>query len=121
MNSVDRSDQQVVDFDEALERVAGDETMLRELAEIFLEQSPQWLDAIEDSIESGHPEGVFRAAHDIKGSVEVFQADSAVQAAKQLEEMGRNENLEEADEAFGALKAELVWVRNALEDYLEES
>ena len=112
--------EQVVDFDEALSRVAGDETMLRELAEIFLEESPGWLEKIEASIANGEAEGVFRAAHDIKGSTEVFRADSAVQAAKQLEKMGRDGELEDADEAYGALKAELVWVRNALEDYLDD-
>lgn len=119
MNSTDRSDRQVVDFDQALERVAGDESMLRELAEIFLEESPGWLDDIEASIADGDAEGVFRAAHDIKGSTEVFQAESAVQAAKQLEQMGRDDDLEEADEAFGALKAEVVWVRNDLEEFLD--
>lgn len=113
--------EEVVDFDEALSRVAGDEEMLRELAEIFLEESPDWLANIEASIADGEPEGVFRAAHDIKGSTEVFRAESAVQAAKQLEKMGRNGDLEDADEAFGALKAELVWVRNALEDYLDDT
>ena len=120
MNSSDNPDQQVVDFDRALSRVAGDEEMLRELAQIFLEESPNWLDQVETAINDGDAEGLFRAAHDIKGSTEVFCADPAVQAAKQLERMGRQDELEVADEALGALKAELVWVRNALEDYLGE-
>lgn len=119
MNASDKPDQEVVDFDRALSRVAGDEQMLRELAEIFLEQSPTWLEQIEDAISDDEPEGVFRAAHDIKGSTEVFCADPAVQAAKQLEKMGRQNDLDDADEALGALKAQLVWVRNALEDYLD--
>lgn len=119
MSSADNPEQ-VVDFDAALTRVAGDEQMLRELAEIYLEESPGWLEKIETSITNDEPEGVFRAAHDIKGSTEVFRAESAVKAAKQLEKMGRDDDLSNADEAFGALKAELVWVRNALEDYLQQ-
>ncbi len=120
MNSADKPED-VINIDEALSRVAGDEQMLRELAQIFLEESPVWVDKIATSIANEEPEGVFRAAHDIKGSTEVFRAESAAQAAKQLEKMGREDDLEGADEAFGALKAELVWVRNALEDYLEEA
>lgn len=116
----DHPEKEVVDFDEALSRVAGDEQMLRELAEIFLEESPKWLEKIETAISEQQPEGVFRAAHDIKGSTEVFGAEAAVQAAKKLEKMGRDEALEDADEAHGALKAELVWVRNALQDFIDK-
>ncbi len=118
MNSSEQPDHEVVDLKQALRRVAGDEEMLRELAQIFLEESPSWLEQVEVALSEDEPDGVFRAAHDIKGSTEVFCADSAVQAAKQLEKMGRNEELEDADEALGALKAEMVWVRNALQDYL---
>lgn len=116
----EQPEKEVVDFDEALSRVAGDEEMLRELAEIFLEESPKWLEKIETAISNDKPEGVFRAAHDIKGSTEVFGAEAAVQAAKKLERMGRDEDLTDADEAHGALKAELVWVRNALEDFVDQ-
>ncbi len=119
MNSSDTPDQSVVDFNRALTRVAGDESMLRELAQIFLQESPNWLDQLEEAINEGEANGAFRAAHDIKGSTEVFCAESAAQAAKTIERMGRQGELEGADEALGALKAELVWVRNALEQYLE--
>ena len=119
MNSTQQPDHEVLDLERALSRVAGDEAMLRELAQIFLKESPAWLQQVEAAVSEDEPDGVFRAAHDIKGSTEVFCAESAVQAAKQLEKMGRNEDLSGADEALGALKAELVWVRNALEDYLE--
>ncbi len=118
--SANERPEEVVDFDAALSRVAGDEAMLAELAEIYLEESPGWLDEIEESIAQDDPEGVFRAAHDVKGSTEVFRAESAVQTAKQLEKMGNEGDLEDADEVFGALKAELVWVRNALEDFLDK-
>lgn len=119
MSTPESPDQEVVNFDKALSRVAGDDNMLRELAEIFLAESPAWVDQIEHALEEDDAEGLFRAAHDIKGSTEVFAAESAVQAAKQLEKMGRDGELDEADEALGALQAELVWVRNALNDYLE--
>lgn len=118
MNSTDQPEQQVVDLDRALSRVAGDEAMLRELAEIFLQESPGWVSRVEEAANEGDAEALFRAAHDIKGSTEVFGADSAVKTAKQLEKMGRQKNLEGADEMVGALKAEMVWVRQALERYL---
>lgn len=119
MNSSEQPEHNVVDLERALSRVAGDEEMLHELAEIFLAESPGWLEQIEAAVNEENADGVFRAAHDIKGSTDVFCAESATQAAKQLERMGRNENLKDSDEALGALKAELVWVRNALQEYLK--
>lgn len=121
MNSTDNSEQQVIDLDRARSRVAGDEDMLRELAQIFLDESAQWLKRIEKAVADADGEALFRAAHDIKGSTEVFGADSAVSTAKTLERMGRDDALEDADETLGALKAEMVWVRQALEQYLDNS
>ncbi len=120
MNSTDKSDQQVLDLDRARSRVAGDEVMLRELAQIFLDESPAWLARIEEAVNDHDADALFRAAHDIKGSTEVFGADSAVTTAKTLERMGREGSLDDADETLGALKAEMVWVRQALESYINE-
>ena len=120
MNVSKQPDHQVVDLDRALTRVAGDEEMLRELVEIFLKESPAWLSQVQASVGKQEADGLFRAAHDIKGSTEVFCAEPAARAAQQLEKMGRQGDLDGADEALGALKAELVWVRNALEEYLEK-
>ncbi len=114
-------DRQVIDVDQALSRVAGDRSMLHELVDIFLRESPAWIDDIDEAIAARDPDALFRAAHDIKGSTEVFCATEATQAAKQLERMGKNQDLERADEALGALQTELVWVRQALQAFQEQS
>ncbi len=121
MNSDSQPDRPVIDLERALSRVADDRFILQELVDIFLRESPRWLDDLDEAIAAGDPEGVFRAAHDIKGSTEVFCADQATQAARQLERMGKKGQLDSADEAFGALQAELVWVRRALKDFRDPS
>ena len=119
MSTMEQPNQGVIDLDRARSRVAGDEEMLKELAQIFLDESPGWHKRIEAAVNDGDAKALFRAAHDIKGSAEVFGAENAASTAKTLERMGRNESLDDADETLGALKAEMVWVRQALEDYLK--
>lgn len=119
MNSSGASGAGVVDLDRALRRLRGDRAMLRDLAEIFLTQSPIWMGQLEEAVSTGDADETFRAAHDIKGSTEVFEAAGAARAAGKLERMGRQGALAGADEALGALKAELVWVRDALREFLE--
>ena len=110
----------VVDLDRALVRLGGNEKMLRDLAALYLKECPLWMNQLEGAVNQEKEEEVLRIAHDIKGSTDIFAAAAAVKAAQRLEKMGRFGELEDADEALGALKAELVWVRNALKDYLKE-
>ena len=119
MNPSEQRAEGVLDLDRALSRLAGNQKMFGELAEIFLRESPRWMAQLEKAVSESDPDGVFRAAHDLKGSTDVFCAGAAVKAAQQLERMGREEDLSGADEALGALKAEVVWVRNALKEHLE--
>lgn len=119
MNSAGASGPGVVDLERALRRLGGDRAMLSDLAKIFLSQSPIWMGRLEAAVSTGDVEEVLRAAHDIKGSTEVFEAAGAARAAERLERMGRHDELTGADEALGALKAELVWVRDALRDFLQ--
>ncbi len=119
MSSTEHSEPGVLDLERALSRLAGDEEMFGELAEIFLRESPRWMALLEKSVADEDAAGVFRAAHDLKGSTDVFCAAAAVKAAQHMEKMGREEQLAGADEALGALKAEIVWVRNELRDYLK--
>lgn len=89
--------------------------MLRELIEIFLRELPGWMAKLEAAVSEDETNVVFRVAHDIKGSTDVFGASNAAEAAQTLERMGRAGDLRGSDEALGVLKAELVWVRQALQ------
>ena len=90
--------------------------MLRELIEIFLGELPDWMARLEQAVNEEDADAVFRIAHDIKGSTDVFGAANASLAAQTMERLGRTADLGGADEALGALKAELVWVRQALQE-----
>jgi CheY-like chemotaxis protein/HPt (histidine-containing phosphotransfer) domain-containing protein len=103
-----------LDWGAALKAVGGDEDILRELAVVFLEASPRWLEELRAAVARGDAAGVRRMAHTIKGSLGQFGAAAAHEMAQRLETMGQGEDLAGAAEACAALTEEVGRVGPAL-------
>jgi len=91
----------------ALERLGGDQTLLSEIAGMFLEDYPRQLAAIREAVRSRDAQALHHAAHALKGSVS-YCALAVVDAARRLEQMGRRGELGNVDDAFANLEAELA-------------
>ena len=103
-----------LDLNVALERVGGDEELLKEIADLFVEDAPQLLEAIRVAIEKKDGSALHRAAHSLKGSVANFGAEKAVEMAFQLEKMGKSNHLDGVDGVFAVLRGEIEMVSDAL-------
>jgi PAS domain S-box-containing protein len=108
---------EIFDKTAALDRVDGDAELLMELVEAFFEEYPGLLSQIRESIAQGDSQTLMRAANTIKGSVGIFAAKPAFEAAFKLEMMGRNGDLAHAEEAYAALEAEIKRLKPALETF----
>jgi HPt (histidine-containing phosphotransfer) domain-containing protein len=104
------------DKTEALERLGGDEDLLGELCQIFVAESPKLLQKLREAIAEADPEAVMRAAHSLKGELGYLGAEDAVQAARELEDMGHDKNLSHAAELFTVLERELARLHRDLKD-----
>jgi HPt (histidine-containing phosphotransfer) domain-containing protein len=106
-------------FDRAavLENLGGDESLLAEIAGIFINDWSDNLVRLREAVAAGDAEALRHAAHSVKGSVANFSAERAVQAARDLEYAGRDGNLAQApqllettiaavEEVIAALKAD---------------
>jgi len=102
---------------EALERLGGDEDLLRDLCQIFLEESPKLLQKLREAIAAADPEAIMRAAHSIKGELGYLGAAKATQAAQELEDMGHEKNLSRATEVFTLLDQEFTGLRLTLKEF----
>jgi len=78
---------------EALERVGGDEHLLRELCQIFLRESPKLLEKLKHAVAQEDSAAVQKAAHSLKGEVSYLSADNVSRTAQRLEQMGAEKNL----------------------------
>jgi two-component system sensor histidine kinase/response regulator len=95
----------LLDRSAALERIGGDEELLREIARLFLSEYPLLIQEIRLAIENGDTEALERSAHSLKGSVANFEARCAVDAAFRLEALGRNRSLDRVGPALADLEA----------------
>jgi two-component system, sensor histidine kinase and response regulator len=105
----------VIDEPALMERLEGDRQLLKELADLYLEDEPGLLAQIERSLQAGDAELLRRTSHTLKGSVSNFCAPLAQSAAYALECAGRNGTLEPAPELLEQLRAVLERVRADLE------
>jgi two-component system sensor histidine kinase/response regulator len=107
-----------VDRAEVLDRVGGDEELVREIAAIFLDEYPVLLAKIQASVASNNPVQLERAAHNLKGSISNFGAPEATRAAYDLEMLGRNQRMQDAGIAVETLEREMDSVRAVLLSWL---
>lgn len=101
---------------EALERLGGDEELLREVCQIFLQESPKLLVKLRRAIADKDAQAVMRAAHNLKGELGYLGTVGASQAAQELEDMGQKNDLVRAAETLVVLERETASLHLALKD-----
>ena len=101
---------------EALERIGGDQQLLRDLCQIFLDESPKLVAKLRHALAAGDCDGLMRAAHSLKGESSYLGAGRTSQAARQLEEMGRNQDLVHASHTLAELEREISSLHDELKD-----
>src|SRR5690349_915634 len=96
----------VVDRKILLENMENDAEFLRTIIGMFLADCPGKLAATRAAVVAHNLREVMLASHSLKGSVSVFGAKSAIEAAQNLESLGREGKQEGLDEAFARLERE---------------
>ena len=104
-----------LDRDVALSRVGGDTELLREIANLVLENYTAWLGELHEAVGRGDAHAVERTAHGLKGSVANFGAQAVVEAALKLENVGRSRDLTDVSASLQALETALADLRPELE------
>ncbi len=99
----------------ALSRVGGDLELLREVVGLFIDDYPQALVNIRESIAAHDKSSLERHAHSLKGSVSIFGADEASAAALALEKQGRTGDFTGVEEGLSRLEHALSALRPELE------
>ena len=90
-----------------LETVGGDEQLLREVIQIFIEESPRQLAELRRAVTDANAELLERAAHSLKGELGYLGVPGTCEKARSLEEMGRTRNLEHATEFLNDFQTEV--------------
>ena len=104
----------------ALAHVEDDLDLLVELADMFLVDGPAQIEQLHEAVERGDIEAVRVIAHTLKGAAANFSAPPVVQAARELEVIGRERNLGAAPAALATVKAEMDRLCQALSALVAE-
>lgn len=97
----------VLDFTQMLERLGGDEKLLHEVVEIFIDQAPKHIDTLRRALAQGDAKTLQKTAHNMKGELGYFGISELSQKARELEELGGKADLEQASRIFAAFEAEI--------------
>ena len=86
-----------MDWTVALEHTGGDMDLLRELAAMFVEDFPRRAHDARTAISRGDAATLEREAHTMKGRMAFFGIEAIREQAANLEQLGRQTMLEDAD------------------------
>jgi len=108
------------DFSAALSTVDGDRTLLRELAQIFLEEAPKAIRKLQQAVSNADHKLIERTAHTLKGEFGYLGFPEAAQAASDLERAGREQRLAAAEFLLSDVTARAAGIRQAIQCGLDD-
>ena len=101
---------------DALERIGGDQQLLRDLCQIFLEESPKLMVKLRQALAAGDCDGLMRAAHSLKGESSYLGA-GRTPGCPATQDMGRNQDLSHASNTLADLEREISSLHDELKDF----
>jgi CheY-like chemotaxis protein len=108
---------QIWDKPRALSRVGGDEPLLRETAQIFLQEYPRGVLDLRQALAECDAEGLARIAHRLKGGAGCLCAGRTFSALSKLEDNAGQPDLARMSQAVAEAERELACLRQALEEF----
>jgi signal transduction histidine kinase/DNA-binding response OmpR family regulator len=97
-----------------LEGLGGDEQLLHEVMEIFLEEGPKQMTSLRRAIADGNAVDIERTAHSLKGELGYLGISLVSERASELEGMGRSRDLQQSAEVFAAFDIEISAILNSM-------
>ena len=108
--------QELIDRVSLLQRVEGDQELLTEMVQIFMEEAPGLMNVMRGALQSGDMLVLERSAHSLKGAVSNLSCKSAANAALKLERDAKEQNPQSAKESFAAVEGIMKLLLPALSE-----
>jgi len=102
-------------------RAEGDPSILKDVINIFLTNYPAMLQELRIAVNENDAQTIERVAHKLKGAVAVFEQDLTFEYSRELEELGKNGNIERAPALLERLKSSLEVLEHELRNIPDKS
>jgi HPt (histidine-containing phosphotransfer) domain-containing protein len=106
---------QAIDLNIVMAHVDGDLELLKELSAMFLEDYPDILDELKESIRHRDFSTLERLAHTLKGRLAFFGIQNGTAQVRELEHLGGTHNLSGAWEALAEMETALAGVLSEIQ------
>jgi HPt (histidine-containing phosphotransfer) domain-containing protein len=108
----------VMDVEDALHRLGEDQELLRDIAQIYLEDAPAMVEKIHHAASQGDTSALQRAAHSLKGLAATLSAAEVAGAAARLEHMAASRNLSDTAKAVSEIDQHVSDLNAAVQQLL---
>jgi len=95
-----------IDLEGLLERCGGSKDLVHKIAQKFAETGPGMVSQVKEAIDNRDADGVYRAAHQLKGASATMGAIKLASVAADIEMLGREGNVTAAADRIAALENE---------------
>jgi two-component system, sensor histidine kinase and response regulator len=102
-----------------MRRLEADETLAREVAQVFLLEADRLMARAEQALTAGDAAVLRESAHSLKGAAGNIGAAHLHEAAHQLESLGRAGRLDDAHILFGDFRRRVEATNQVLREFLE--
>ena len=97
----------------------GSIDMIARFYTCFCEQLPSLLEPVQQAVHSENSKELEETAHRLKGSVANFSTGAAYVLAAELEQMGREQQIDNASGKLDSLKVSLEAFKTAMVEFIE--
>ncbi len=108
------------DLASALDAVEGDEELLRDVIQVFLEECPQLVQALTTAVQTQDVTTMKRCAHTVKGATRIFGNPRVTALSKTLEERAGEARFDDADTLLSELSEATHQLSVGLQNYLDD-
>ena len=105
MSGKQNGDEELINWEKALQHVEGDEEFLKEIYEIFLEEIPERIETFQKTLEKNDIDKMVSLAHSLKGVALTIGADFCHSLSAELENAARNSNEHRVRELYAQLES----------------
>ncbi|EGJ50881.1 response regulator [Desulfocurvibacter africanus] len=116
--SLQQQSDRLIDLDQVRRRFFDDLTLLREVYGMYMQDAPQRLRTVQESLAAGDTAAAGKAAHSLKGISGSVGSTRLSEAAQVVEKAGRADDLAAAREAFPLVETLLEQTINEIRDIL---
>jgi HPt (histidine-containing phosphotransfer) domain-containing protein len=110
--------QAVYDHSAMMDRLMGDQELVKAVIRRFLEDLPQQVNRLKQSLEAGDAQSVHRQIHSIKGAAANISANSLVSLALRMEKAAAEGNLQSVTESLPALENQFGQFQKAVAEFI---